>query len=150
MRAVPSILLAEDNPSDVFLVQEALRAAEVDCNLHVLTDGAQVVDFIDALDADGNTSGLDLLLLDMHLPKRDGREILQRLRCTKRLSGTPVVIMTGSDLRHDNEDDAALHYFSKPITLSAFMEIGIIVREVLAGRAPSNRATGEWKVAGIA
>src|SRR5579862_6098678 len=91
------ILLAEDNTSDVALVREALRTHEVDCVLHVIPDGAQVIHWLDTLDSDPDSAPLDLLLLDMHLPKFDGRDILKRLRSTERYAQTPVVVMTALD-----------------------------------------------------
>ena len=144
METVPKILLAEDNPADVLLVQEALRAAKIECDLRVLNDGALVVDFIEKLDAAGNPSELDLVLLDLHLPKRDGKEILTRLRSTNHLADTPVVVLTGSPVRRDEQphekNDAALHYFQKPMSLSGFMEIGVTVREILGRKAGGNQA----------
>ena len=67
-----SLRLAEDNPADVGLVRQALRDPEVHCELRVIPDGEAVVTFIDGLDLDGKLRCPNLLLLDLHLPKRDG------------------------------------------------------------------------------
>lgn len=91
------ILVAEDNPADVRLVQEALKHHAVDCALHVVYDGAQAIEFINRLEGDRKHLPLDLLLVDMHLPKRDGEEILKHLRSTERYAQIPVVVMTGAD-----------------------------------------------------
>ena len=136
---LPRILIAEDNPADVLLVREAFREAALACSIVLVTDGEQAIDFIDALDQAGTNSRLDIALLDMHLPKRDGVKILRRLRSTEFHAQTPVVVMTSSDApnEHQNaEKYAALHYFRKPMTLSGFMELGVIVSDILAARTP--------------
>ena len=136
---LPRILIAEDNPADVLLVREAFREAALACSIVLVTDGEQAIDFIDALDQAGTNSRLDIALLDMHLPKRDGVKILRRLRSTEFHAQTPVVVMTSSDApnEHQNaEKYAAFHYFRKPMTLSGFMELGVIVSDILAARTP--------------
>ena len=130
------IVLAEDNPGDVRLVREALREHEVDCELDVLTDGEEVVSFITGLDLDSKHPCPDLLLLDMHLPKRDGNEVLKHLRASARCAWTRVVVLTSSDAPSDRqsaEKNAAIHYFRKPSTLAQFMYLGQIVKDILGG-----------------
>src|ERR1700678_3601000 len=75
-----SVILAEDNAGDVRLVREALREYGVNCELRVLSDGEEVLNFFDGLDADKDIPCPDLLLLDLSLPKYDGRQILEYLR----------------------------------------------------------------------
>lgn len=137
MAASPcQILLAEDNPADVRLVREALREHEVHCDLRVISDGEEVVSFIEGLDQDLKYPCPDLLLLDMHLPKRDGNDVLNHLRASERCGRTRVVILTSSDAPSDHqvaEKHAALHYFRKPSSLGQFMQLGKIVRDVLSG-----------------
>src|ERR1700689_662332 len=99
IRMTPSsryILLAEDNPADVLLVREALEDRAVNCELHVISDGEQVVRFIEQIDSDRALHCPRLVLLDLHLPKRDGGEILKALRSSERCGQTPVVILTAS------------------------------------------------------
>ncbi|HEY1340441.1 MAG TPA: response regulator [Bryobacteraceae bacterium] len=130
------ILLAEDNAADITLVREALREHRLDCALHVMRDGAQAIAFLERLDADPGEPRLDLVLVDMHLPKRDGEDILRRLRSTERYAQTPVIVMTASDSPDDRqraEKHAALHYFRKPSSLTEFIELGAIVRSILGG-----------------
>lgn len=137
---VLQILLAEDNPADVLLVRQALREASVDCALHVMQDGEQATDFIERLDSDGKERPLDMLLLDLYLPKCDGVEILKKLRSTKHYWQTPVIVVTSSGAPSDYQiaqKHAALHYFRKPSTLSGFMHLGAIVREVVDGKKPN-------------
>ena len=137
MAASPcQILLAEDNPADVRLVREALREHKVHCDLRVISDGEEVVSFIEGLDQDLKYPCPDLLLLDMHLPKRDGNDVLKHLRASERCGRTRVVILTSSDAPSDHEvaeEHAALHYFRKPSSLGQFMQLGKIVRDVLSG-----------------
>lgn len=131
-RAPYEILVAEDNPADVTLVREALSKQGLLCALHVARDGAQAIAFVEAQDKNG--LGLDLVLLDMHLPKHDGQEILSRLRATERCGQTPVIVMTSSSSPRDHEAaerHSAMHYFQKPSTLAQFMQLGRIVQDVL-------------------
>jgi CheY-like chemotaxis protein len=133
------ILLAEDNPADVMLVREALEDRAVDCDLHVIADGEQVVRFIEQIDSDRLLNCPHLVLLDLHLPKRDGGEILKSLRASERCGQTPVVILTSSDSPRDEMNaarHAALHYFRKPASLEQFMQLGDVVSGIIG---PSSR-----------
>lgn len=130
------IILAEDNPADVGLVREALREHGIHCELRVISDGEEAVALIDRLDLDMKLPCPDLLLLDLHLPKQDGTEILRHLRSSERCSRMPVVVLTSSDSMRDREKaeyNAALHYFRKPSSLGQFMLLGKIVKEVIGG-----------------
>jgi CheY-like chemotaxis protein len=130
-----SVILAEDNAGDVRLVREALREYGVNCELRVLSDGEEVLNFFDGLDADKDIPCPDLLLLDLSLPKYDGRQILEYLRSTERCAQTPVIVMTSSDWSGDRaiaEKNAALHYFSKPSSLDQFLHLGALVRSVIS------------------
>jgi CheY-like chemotaxis protein len=137
------ILLAEDNPADVGLVREALKEHDVACVLHVVGDGEQAITLLEGLDADSDELRLDLVLLDMHLPKHDGEDILKHLRSTERYAHTPVLVVTGSDstlIEEKSVRDAALSYFRKPSTLEEFMQLGAVVRSLLAaGKDHENR-----------
>jgi CheY-like chemotaxis protein len=129
------ILIAEDNPADVALVREALKAHNIDCVLHVLRDGEQALALLDSLDRDPNVPRVDLLILDMHLPKHDGEEILKRLRSTERYAQTPVIVMTSypsNSIEANATKHAAMFYFRKPSTLEELSELGSMVRNVLA------------------
>ena len=133
------IVLAEDNPADVGLVRYALREHDVACDLRVIADGEEVFSFITGLDMDSKRPCPDLLLLDLHLPKRDGKEILRHLRTSERCGQTPVVVLTSSDADMDGESaekNAAVHFFQKPSSLEQFLKLGHIIKEVLS-RAPS-------------
>jgi CheY-like chemotaxis protein len=129
------ILLAEDNPADVLLVREALSQQNIECELVVLRDGEQAMALITRLDTDRKLPCPSLLLLDLHLPGKDGLEILKCLRTSERCGQLPVVILTSSDSPQDRanaEKNAALHYFRKPSTQPEFMELGAIVKQIIA------------------
>jgi CheY-like chemotaxis protein len=133
------IVLAEDNPADVLLVQEALTEHAISCDLRILGDGEQAIKFIHQLDVDSKLPCPDLLLLDLHLPKSDGAEILRCLRASDRCARTPVVVLTSSDSPNDHaraEKNAVLHYFRKPATLRQFMTLGAVVRQLIYGASP--------------
>ena len=137
--SVSQIVLAEDNPADVGLVREALREHDVHCELRVISDGEAAVAFIDGLDSDVSLPCPDLLLLDLYLPKRDGREILKHLRASERCNRMPVVVLSSADsVRNEPafENSGALHYFQKPISLNQYLDLGRIVKEVI-GRGQS-------------
>ena len=135
------IILAEDNPGDVTVVRMALRDAGVNCELRVLHDGAQAIAFLDAIDADPKVMPvIDLLLLDMHLPEHDGEDILKCLRSTENFAQTRVIVMTASEAPRDYanaERHAAMHFFRKPTTLAEFMQLGVIVRDLLGPKKPA-------------
>jgi DNA-binding response OmpR family regulator len=136
------IVLAEDNPADVKLVRMALHDAGLDCALRVIEDGEQVIAFIEAVDADPRVVLIDLLLLDMHLPRHDGEDILKRLRSTERCAQTPVIVMTASDAPQDHykaQKHAAMHYFRKPAALDEFLQLGVIVRGILSRKKTADK-----------
>ncbi len=113
------ILIAEDNPADVALVREALKTNNVDCVLHVLTDGEKALARIDSLESDPKMPQVDLLILDMHLPKHDGEAVLKRLRSTRHYAGTPFILTTSFSspaIEQKARVDAAVLCFPKPST----------------------------------
>jgi DNA-binding response OmpR family regulator len=129
-----AILLVEDNPADAELVREALKEHEIDCSLRVLSDGAQAIAFINRIDTDPEAPPLDLLLLDVCLPKCDGEEVLKCLRSSYRYANTPVIITTGlssSSVEEEASRYDGITYFQKPCTLEEFMQLGSIMRRVL-------------------
>ncbi|HEY2843786.1 MAG TPA: response regulator [Bryobacteraceae bacterium] len=138
-RAISSrqIVLAEDNPADVGLVREALREHHVACDLRVIADGEEVLAFLARLDRDNRLPCPDLLLLDLSLPRYDGREILKYLRASERCGQTPVVVLSSSDWIEDREaaaKNAAVHYFKKPSSLAQFLKLGVIIKDVMEMR----------------
>ncbi len=132
------ILLAEDSAADVGIVRIALRDQDLDHVLHVARDGEEAISFIQKADKDRKMPGPDLLLLDMHLPKYNGEEILKCLRSTEFYAQIPVVVMTSSDAPadHDRAQKHAAMFYCKPSRLDEFIQLGIIVRDILTGKKP--------------
>jgi two-component system response regulator len=129
------IVLVEDNSADVMLVLPALNNSGLDCELLVLDDGDKALHFIGESDANPHAGPIDLLLLDMHLPKHDGEEILNRLRFSLHYAGTPVLVMTASGAPRDHaqtQKHAAICYFLKPSDFDGYMQLGTIVRSLLS------------------
>jgi len=134
------ILLAEDNSADIELVREALEDRAIAFELQVVEDGERAMDFIERIDRDSTLRCPKVFLLDLHLPKRNGEEILRRLRASERCGQTPVVILTSSDSPSDRETatrNAALHYFRKPSTLEQYMQLGDVVENIISLNAPA-------------
>ena len=128
-----NIVLAEDNPGDVFLIRRALDGQQLSYELLVAKDGEDAIAYV--TEAAAGTRRIDLLLLDLNLPRRDGREVLTRLRSHSNLAATPVILLTSSDSPQDRESCLALganRYFHKPSNLAAFMEIGKLAKELVA------------------
>jgi CheY-like chemotaxis protein len=131
----PLVLLVEDNAADANLVKEALAEQQLDSVLHVLSDGIKAIDFIDHMDADEGHSRPDLVLLDLNLPKASGEDVLRRLQRSPRRHGIKVLIISSSDAPADRDRTLALGatgYFRKPSNLDQFLELGLIVRELLS------------------
>lgn len=129
-----NIVVAEDNLSDVTLVGLALLDAGLNRSLRILPDGEQAMAFVESLDQDSTLPAIDLLLLDLNLPKLDGEEILKRLRATSRGAQTPVLVMTGSSAPRDFERvhrHGGVHFFRKPFGFAEYMRLGGIVKEIL-------------------
>jgi CheY-like chemotaxis protein len=131
----PWILVIEDNPTDIFMVQEAIAEQELGVGVNILQDGKAAIDLIEAIEnCDNELDGPSLILLDLNLPMVTGLEILARLRKSERWATVPVVVMTSSAARRDRENTAALGadaYFVKPSGYSDFMEIGDLIRKFL-------------------
>lgn len=120
------ILLVEDNQGDVDLTIEALSSAKVRNNLHVASDGVEAMAF---LRREGKFAGAavpDLILLDLNLPKMDGREVLAAIKADEKLKVIPTVILTTSEAEQDIVKSYSLHancYISKPVGLDAFLQV---------------------------
>lgn len=129
----PCILLIEDNPADAGLVREALQEHQVRCELVLITNGERAIAFIGALDTARDRCP-DLVILDLNLPKRPGREVLEAMRRSPRFGTVPVIVLTSSDNEIDRSQVAALgasRYIRKPSRLNEFMQLGSVFKEVL-------------------
>lgn len=133
---MPDILLAEDNPADVYLIREALREHGVDCTLRVASDGKDVLRIISPEQPDAEVQPLGLIILDLNLPRHDGIEILQRVRETPELAHVPVVVLTSSDSPRDRlmaDQLGATCYLRKPSSLDQFLSMGAVFKDLLEG-----------------
>ncbi|ADE14589.1 response regulator receiver [Nitrosococcus halophilus Nc 4] len=120
------ILLVEDNPGDVRLTQEALKEAKVQNQLHVVEDGVAAMEFLHQEGQYADVPRPDLILLDLNLPKKDGREVLQEIKQDPVLKRIPVVVLTTSRDEEDILKSYDLHancYVTKPVELDEFIQI---------------------------
>jgi two-component system, chemotaxis family, response regulator Rcp1 len=120
------ILLVEDNPGDVRLTQEALKDGKVANNLHVVEDGEQAIAFLRKKGIYANAVRPDLILLDLNLPKKDGREVLKDIKSDDDIKMIPVVILTTSSAEEDilsTYRDNANCYITKPISFDQFITV---------------------------
>ncbi len=120
------ILLVEDNPGDVRLTQEAFKEAKVRNRLHVATDGVEAIEFLRRQGEFADAPRPDIILLDLNLPKKDGREVLQEIKEDYNLKRIPVVILTTSTAEQDIFKTYDLHancYINKPVDLEKFMTL---------------------------
>lgn len=129
------ILLAEDNPGDVFLVRRALeKHGFADVELTVVEDGQAAFRYMERVEGDESLPAPDLALLDLNLPRATGNRILSRIRGSRRCAGIPIIIVTSSDSPLDRAaaaESGATGYFQKPGDLAGFMQLGRVVRDAL-------------------
>jgi two-component system, chemotaxis family, response regulator Rcp1 len=120
------VLLVEDSPGDVRLTREAFKDAKVHINLHVAPDGAEAMAFLKHEGEYANVPRPDLILLDLNLPKKDGREVLAEIKENPSLKSIPVVVLTTSASEADILRSYRLHancYITKPVGLEGFLEV---------------------------
>ena len=120
------ILLVEDSPSDVRLTREALKEAKVLNALHVVQDGMAALAFLRKQGQYAGSPEPDLILLDLNLPKKDGREVLAEIKQDEQFRRIPVVVLTTSRAEEDVVRSYNLHanaYVTKPVDLKQFLEV---------------------------
>lgn len=120
------ILLVEDNPADVRLTQEALREGKVRNNLHVARDGVEALELLRRQGRFAQVPRPDLVLLDLNLPRKDGREVLAEIKADPELKTIPVVVLTTSSAETDILRSYSLHancYITKPVDLEQFVSV---------------------------
>jgi DNA-binding response OmpR family regulator len=130
------ILVIEDNVSDVFLLERALKKQNFSFELIHLLDGGQALAFIRRQGEYAETPIPNLILMDLNLSKYTGEEILREIRSAERFAGVPVCAWSSSQSRRDQALLAELgvaRFISKPSGLDQFMEIGAILKGMLAG-----------------
>jgi CheY-like chemotaxis protein len=120
------ILLVEDNPGDVRLTREALKEGKVYNNLHWAKDGVEALEFLKRQGRHADALRPDIILLDLNLPKKDGREVLAVIKTDDELKHIPVVVLTTSKAEEDVLKSYALHancYVTKPVDLEKFIQV---------------------------
>lgn len=130
-----NILLAEDNPADVYLIRTALQDYGVHIPLKVAADGGEALRMLEEQESLAEIP-LVLIILDLNLPRHDGIEILQRIHKSDRLARIPVVVLTSSDSPRDRSltsELGASRFLRKPSNLDQFLSLGAIFKELLGG-----------------
>lgn len=120
------ILMVEDNPGDIRLTQEALKENKMNNNLHVVKDGMEAMAFLHHEREYESAPRPDLILLDLNLPRKDGRQVLAEIKGDPALKRIPVVILTTSQAEEDILKSYSLHancFVTKPVDLDQFMKV---------------------------
>jgi CheY-like chemotaxis protein len=120
------ILLVEDDPGDVTLTREAFADYKVQNSLHVVSDGVEALDFLYRRGAHAEAPRPDLVLLDLNLPRVDGREVLSAVKNDPTLAAIPIVVLTTSDAEEDVLRSYQLHanaYVTKPVDFEQFIKV---------------------------
>ena len=117
------VLLVEDSPGDVRLTQEAFREANIAIQLHIASDGVEAMEFLLQQSRHAQSPSPDIILLDLNLPRLDGREVLAAIKADEGLKSIPTVILTTSEAEADIVKSYRLQancYLTKPVQLDAF------------------------------
>jgi CheY-like chemotaxis protein len=119
------VLLVEDDPGDELMTREAFEDNKIGNRLHVARDGEEALDFLYHRGDHADAPAVDLVLLDLNLPKYDGRQVLEQIRSDPELTHTPVVVLTTSSSQEDVLRSYKLHanaYVTKPVDMYQFVE----------------------------
>ncbi|MEA2045715.1 MAG: response regulator [Euryarchaeota archaeon] len=120
------VLLVEDNPGDVRLTQEAFKEGKLSNGLHVVMDGVEAMAFLRRKGEYADAPRPDIILLDLNLPKKDGREVLAEIKDDDGLKSIPVIILTTSDAEEDiirTYNHHANCYITKPVDLEQLINV---------------------------
>jgi two-component system, chemotaxis family, response regulator Rcp1 len=126
------ILLVEDNPGDIRLTMEAMREGKLVPNVSVVRDGMEALEFLHGEGRYVSAARPDLILLDLNLPKKDGREVLEEIKGDPELRQIPVVILTTSEAEQDVLKTYDLHancYVTKPVDLEQFLRVVRLIED---------------------
>lgn len=119
------VLLVEDNPADIRLVEEAFKESEINTKLLIFKDGVEAMEFLKRCEKHEDAPIPDLILLDLNLPRKNGREFLKEIKENDNLKQIPVVILTTSSTEEDIHETYAHHansYIVKPANVGRFIE----------------------------
>ena len=125
-------LLVEDNPADVRLLREVLKGSNVRCRLHVVGDGEEAMEFLQRRGKYNDAPTPDIILLDLNLPKKDGREVLGEVKKDIGLRFIPIIVLTTSQARDDIVrcyNDHANCYITKPLGFDQFDALVKLIEE---------------------
>ena len=120
------VLLVEDDPGDVLMTREAFEDHKVQNNLEVVSDGVDAVAYLRKKGRYADATTPDLILLDLNLPRKDGREVLAEIKADENLRSIPVVVLTTSEAEEDVVRSYSLHanaYVTKPVDFEQFLRI---------------------------
>lgn len=120
------ILLVEDNPGDVELTQEAFHEANIATRMHVARDGDEALDFLYRRGAHAEAVRPDIILLDLNMPGKNGKEVLEIIKQDYALKDIPVIVLTSSEADMDVAKSYSLHanaYIVKPLNLTQFVQV---------------------------
>ena len=120
------VLLVEDDPGDVLMTREAFEQHKLRNTLHVVSDGVEALSFLRQEGEYADVPRPDLVLLDLNLPRKDGREVLAEIKADPQLRRTPVVVLTTSEAEEDVLRSYDLHanaYVTKPVDFDRFIDV---------------------------
>lgn len=129
------IFVVEDNPGDVQLLQMALKAADLECELTVVSDGGEAIEFVQRHGQYAAVPAPDLAVLDLNLPKNDGLEILEAMRGNEIFAKVPVAVLSSSSSPRELAILQRFHverFIVKPPDLDQYLQIGLVIKELLA------------------
>jgi CheY-like chemotaxis protein len=135
-----TIIMVEDNPVDISLIRWVLQAHELSYALQVIDNGDHALNYIHQLAHEECLQSPTIMLLDLNLPQRDGREILRQLKSIPQVADIRVVIVTGSTNPTDRRETLAMGadaYFEKPNHLNECMQLGDLIKHLVYGNPPS-------------
>lgn len=143
------ILIVEDNPGDARLIKEVLNDNKVYNSLYIVNDGVEALNFLHNKGEYQNVPRPDIIILDLNLPKRDGREVLAEIKADEELRYIPVVIMTISQAEEDILKTYKLHancYITKPIDLNEFIRVVKSIEDFWFSvvKLPAKNAIKKW------
>jgi len=121
-----NILIVEDNPGDARLIKEVLNEGKILNDLHIVKDGVEAMEFLHKRGEYAKAPRPDLIILDLNLPKKDGREVLAEVKSDQHLKSIPIVIMTTSNAEEDILKSYNLHancYITKPLDFHQFVKV---------------------------
>jgi len=128
----PQIVVIEDNPADIELLRFALAEVGMICDLHIIRDGGQAMEWI------GSAGSVDLVVVDLNLPKHDGIEVLEAMQASELLADLPVLVLSSSPSPRDMARVKMFRntkYVTKPTFLEQYQDVGRLLEEMLLQRA---------------